>query len=297
MAAKAPRGRALRVLRSRSQGRVHGGRVPRRALRRRLRADRPGHACRLRYAVGRRDRCSRRRLAPPLRAAQPLEARRRARATSRVHRVPRRRAGPVVNVCLVNEYFPPFAPGGTEWSVDALARAMAGRGHRVTVVTPNWGAAPREESDGVRIVRFAFPKKLEPGRRPAPAKWLANPLFYAWAALAVLRVARRERADVIHAQNKHSLIPATLAGRLLGVPVFLTIRDGSIINAAPVCLHHHDRMPPDCGVRKLWRECSEDYFALYVKDTRRRLFSKLAFLYFWLDSRLKQRVLRKVDGV
>ena len=202
-----------------------------------------------------------------------------------------------MNVCLVNEYFPPFAPGGAEWSVDALARALAGRGHRVTIVTPNWGAAPHEEVHGVRIIRFAFPKKLEPGRRPAPAKWLANPFFYAWAALAVLRVARGERADVIHAQNKHSLIPATLAGRLLGVPVFLTIRDGSIVNAAPVCLHHHDRMPADCGVRKLWRECSEEYIALYVKNPRRKLRAKLAFLYFWLDARVKQRFLRRIDGV
>jgi glycosyltransferase involved in cell wall biosynthesis len=56
-------------------------------------------------------------------------------------------------------------------------------------------------------------------------------------------------------------------------------------------------MPPDCGVRKLWRECSEEYFALYVKDPKRRLRSKLAFLYFWMDSRLKQRVLRTVDAV
>lgn len=202
-----------------------------------------------------------------------------------------------MRICFVNEYFPPFAPGGAEWSLAALAGALAARGHHVIVVTPNWGAAPREEQRGVRIIRFPFPHKLEPGRRPAPARWLANPLFYAWAAIVIVRVARRERADVIHAQNKHSLIPATLAGRLLGIPVFLTIRDGSIIDAAPVCLHHHDRMPPDCGVRKLWRECSEEYFRLYVKDPRRKLRSKLAFLYFWLDSCLKQRFLRRVDGV
>ena len=202
-----------------------------------------------------------------------------------------------MNVCLVNEYFPPFAPGGAEWSLEALARALAARGHRATIITPNYGAVPREERDGYRIVRFPFPLKLVSGRNPASAKWLANPLFYAWAALAVLRVARRERADVIHAQNKHSLIPATLAARLLGLPVFLTIRDGSIINAAPVCLHHHDRMPPDCGVRKLWRECAEEYFTLYVKTPRRKLRSKLAFLYFWLDARVKQRFLLRVDGV
>ncbi len=202
-----------------------------------------------------------------------------------------------MNICFVNEYFPPFAPGGAEWSLDALARALARRGHGVTIVTPNYGAAAREERDGIQIVRFAFPVRLPPGRTLASAKWLANPFFYAYAALAVARVARRERADVIHAQNKHSLIPATIAGRLLRVPVFLTIRDGSIIDAAPLCLHHHDRRPPDCGVRKLWRECSEEYFALYIKNRRRKLRSKLAFLYFWLDACLKQRFLRKVDGV
>src|SRR5437879_9507164 len=157
--------------------------------------------------MGGRDRRARRGLAPPLRAAQPLEARRRARAAPGVHRLPRRRAGPAVNVCFVNEYFPPFAPGGAEWSLAALAGALAARGHRVTVVTPNWGAASREEQRGVHIVRFPFPRRLAPGRRPAPAKWLANPLFYLWAAAAVFRAARRARADVINAQHKHSLIP------------------------------------------------------------------------------------------
>jgi glycosyltransferase involved in cell wall biosynthesis len=202
-----------------------------------------------------------------------------------------------MNICLVNEYFPPFAPGGAEWSLDALSRAMAARGHRVTIVTPNYGAAAREERDGVSVVRFSFPRRLPSGRTPATPKWLANPLFYLWAALAVARAARRAGAEVIHAQNKHSLIPCVLAGRWLGVPVFLTIRDGSIVDAAPMCLHHGDRMPTDCGVRKLWRECSEEYFTQYLAGRRSRLRGKLAFLYFWLDSRLKQRFLRRVDGV
>ncbi len=202
-----------------------------------------------------------------------------------------------MRICLVNEYFPPFAPGGAEWSTEALARALAGRGHQVVVVTPDYGAPRLEERDGVKIVRFPFPLKLRPGRTLLSAKWLANPLFYVYATWALVRIARRERAEVIHVQNKHMLIPGALAGRWLGIPVVLTIRDGSIINAAPMCLHHGDRMPPDCGIRKLWRECSEEYFDLYVKKRGRRLRSKLAFLYFWLDSRLKQRFLRRLDGV
>jgi len=181
--------------------------------------------------------------------------------------------------------------------MDALARALAARGHEVTVATPNYGAAAREERDGIRIVRFPFPRRLPPGRRLVSSKWLANPLFYLYAGLALAWIARRARAEVIHAQNKHVLIPVVIAGRLLRVPTCLTIRDGSIIDAAPICLHHGDRMPADCGVRKLWRECSEEYFSRYIKNSRRKLRSKLAFLYFWLDSRLKQRVLRRVDCV
>src|SRR5262249_10252741 len=95
---------------------------------------------------------------------------------------------------------------------------------------------------------------------------------------------------------KHMLVPGALARWLTGRPVIATIRDGSIIDAAPMCLHHGDRMPVDCGVRKLWHECSVEYADLYARR-RSRLATKLAFLYRWPASRLKQRFLRRVDVV
>jgi glycosyltransferase involved in cell wall biosynthesis len=181
--------------------------------------------------------------------------------------------------------------------MEALARALATRGHEVLIITPNYGAAADERRDGFRILRFPFPVRLPPGRIPASAKWLANPVTYLYSAWRIARIARREGVEIIHVQNKQMLIPGVLAARRLGVPVVLTIRDGSIIDAAPMCLHHGDRMPSDCGPRKLWRDCSEEYFRLYVGRRHRRLWSKLTFLYFWLDSRLKQRFLRRVDLV
>ena len=202
-----------------------------------------------------------------------------------------------MTICLVTEYFPPHAPGGAEWSTEALARALAERGHRVLVVTPNYGAAGREERDGFTVFRFPFPVKRRPGRGTVPARYLANPVFYLYAGLVVARIARREKAALVHVQNKHMLIPGALARALTGVPVITTIRDGSIIDAAPMCLHHGDRMPVDCGVAKLWGECSVEYFDLYVKGRRTRLAAKLAFLHGWLDARLKQRFLRRVDAV
>jgi glycosyltransferase involved in cell wall biosynthesis len=203
----------------------------------------------------------------------------------------------MTTVCLVSEYFPPHAPGGAEWSADALARALAARGRRVLVVTPNYGAASREERDGFTVIRFPFPVKRPPGRSTVPGRYHANPLFYLYAGLALARIARRERVDLIHVQNKHMLIPGALARSLTGVPVVATLRDGSIIDAAPMCLHHGDRMPADCGVAKLWRDCAVEYFDLYVAGRRSRLAARLVFLYRWLDARLKQRFLRRVDAV
>jgi glycogen synthase len=202
-----------------------------------------------------------------------------------------------VRICLVADYFPPHAPGGAEWSSDALARALAARGHRVTVITPNYGAARREERDGFTILRFPFPVKRPPGRATVPARYLANPLFYFYAAVMVARWAGRESADLLHVQSKHMLVPGVLARAWTRRPVILTIRDGGIIDAAPMCLHHGDRMPADCGVAKLWRECSVEYFDLYTRGRRGRLHTRLAFLHGWLDARVKQRFLRRVDAV
>jgi len=202
-----------------------------------------------------------------------------------------------MRIALVNEYFPPHAPGGGEWSVEALARAFAARGHGVVVLTPNWGAAPVEERDGFRIRRFPTPLRLPPGRATAPQKLLANPLFYLYAGLQVARLARAERVDVLHVQNKHMLVPGVLARALTGRPLLLTLRDASLIDAAPVCLHHHDRRPEDCGARKLWRECSIEYFETYARGRRGRLRTRLGFLHGWLDACFKQRFLSRVDAV
>ena len=133
-----------------------------------------------------------------------------------------------MKVCLANEYFPPHAPGGTEWSTQALAAALAGRGAQVVVATPNYGAAPVEESAGFVIRRFSFPFKRPPGRTVLPQRMLQSPLFALWAGLQLARLVRREGADVLHAQNKHMLVPSLIARWLTRVPVLLTIRDGSL---------------------------------------------------------------------
>lgn len=58
-----------------------------------------------------------------------------------------------LRLCLCVSLFRP-AIGGAERQTEQLARAIAGQGHHVTVVTQRLpGTAPEEELDGVRVVR------------------------------------------------------------------------------------------------------------------------------------------------
>jgi glycosyltransferase involved in cell wall biosynthesis len=109
-----------------------------------------------------------------------------------------------MRIGLVNEDFPPFAPGGAEWSVEALARALAARGHRAVVITPNYGAPAREERDGFTVLRFPFPFKRPPGRATTPVRYLANPAFYLYAGLAVALHRPAGTGELLHVQNKRA---------------------------------------------------------------------------------------------
>ena len=206
-----------------------------------------------------------------------------------------------MKIALVNEFFAPHASGGAEWSTEALARALAKRGHGVVVMTPNWGAEPVEARDGFTIRRFSLPfvAPRPPGAPPAHAqRILSNVARYPYTGWQIARLARAEGVDVLHAQNKHMLVPGAIARALTGRRLLLTIRDTSLIDPAPVCLHHHDRRPADCGVAKLWRECAVAYFDEYARGRRGRLRTRLTFLYGWLEATwLRQRVLRSVDAI
>ena len=191
-----------------------------------------------------------------------------------------------------------YAPGGTPWSLRLLARALNARGDEVVVVTPNYGAAARETVDGVRVVRFPFWRRLPPGPSLAPARDHVNPLFHLLFARALLRAGRALGADVIHAQEKHALVGASLAGWWLRIPVVLSLRDFGLICPIATCLLTHAHIPADCSQRKLQRECAPFFLDHYVgkgRLRRARVRASLALLY--LDARFKNALVRRVRWV
>jgi glycosyltransferase involved in cell wall biosynthesis len=203
-----------------------------------------------------------------------------------------------MRILFTTEYYPPFAPGGSPWSIRLLAEALVDRGHSVTVVTPNYGAAEREEVGGVTVVRFPFWKRLPPGSTMARARDFATPRFHFRLYRALLAEGRRFGADVVHAQDKHSLVGSFFAARRLKRPVFLTVRNPGLICPIVTCLLTHEFIPADCSSVKLQRECASFYLDRYTPPGRlRRARVRAALAVLYADAQLKRLIARRLDGL
>ena len=202
-----------------------------------------------------------------------------------------------MNIGVVNEYFPPFAPGGAEWSTLFLAQRLAQTEH-VVVITPNYGAPAYEECDGLITERYAFPFKLGQGQRMLSYGSLSNPLFYGYSALQIARRVKKHRLGILHAHNKQSIVGTVLAGWWTGVPVVVSLRDLMVLCRYGMCLNDFDRYPQGCDLES-YRKCLGDYISLYMPKVGgfRRALLYLTAVYHRLDTALKQAMLRRAGAV
>ena len=202
-------------------------------------------------------------------------------------------------ILFASEYYPPFAPGGAEWTNAAWAAALARRGHRVVVVTPNYGAAPRETEAGVDVVRVPFPLKLTPGQGQARGLVHRNPLWDHYFAACIKRVARRHGARVIHAQGKGALVASRLAARELGRPVLATLRDLGLICPLGSCPLFEPWETFDCSTRQYLGKCVPFHLEHYHGHAgpARRASLWLSLRLAWVGHWAPRRTLGTMDGV
>lgn len=138
---------------------------------------------------------------------------------------------------MATDFYPPFL-GGVELQVQGLSRNLVRRGHDVTVVTVWRRGLPEHEIDHGVVVRRVHGLLTTPPWMSTVAGRRYHPPFPDPAiALAVRRLARRWRADVVHATG---WISYSCAAGLIGrkTPLVVSARDASY----------------SCGVRILMRE-------------------------------------------
>ena len=202
-----------------------------------------------------------------------------------------------MNIGIINEYFPPFAPGGAEWSSLILAQELAAK-HDVRVLTPNYGAAAQEMMEQVQVQRFPFPVQLSGPKLTVQIRWLANPAFYRRVSQAILQAAKEKPFDILHAQAKYSLSGAYWAARQLNIPIAYSIRDTLIICPTGQCLLEFDPVHPRCGrIPFWWRTCQPLYMERYMQGVSRPWRIRLALLWQQAHIRLWRSALKRVDGV
>lgn len=205
-----------------------------------------------------------------------------------------------LRIGLINEYFPPHAVGGAEWSSYYLASGLAQRGHTVVVLTPRFDdEVPREEitDDGVRILRFPFPQTVERGRK-ARGIFLENPALAPWYAGQVTEAAVRHRLQVLHALNKYAVPWTALAADRLNLPWVATFRD--LFHHCPLstCLSERELFPKHCGWGQYSR-CMMDFEA--ARHAERSGLFKVKYRAYTLATRAVQlwrlRFLRRADAI
>ena len=197
---------------------------------------------------------------------------------------------------FLNEYFPPVAPGGAEWSLLRLADALAARGHDVRVVTPDLGGGTVATHSGVRVQRFPSPAKAK-GDRPLSPYAIANPFFYRRFAQAALAAVAREPADLVHAQNVHSMPAAAAVQRRRGVPAVATVRDYRMLCPSAICLMEQDDLTRGCGFAAYWR-CGDRYRDVYrgPGGPWRRAKERARWAWEWADWRMRRRRFGELAG-
>ena len=202
-------------------------------------------------------------------------------------------------ILFASEYYPPFAPGGAEWTNAAWAAALARQGHRVVVVTPNYGAARRERAAGVDVVRVPFPFKRASGQREVPRLVHQNPIWDLYFAACVVCVAYSEDARVIHAQGKGALVASWIAARMLGRPVLATVRDLGLVCPLGLCTLFEPWETFDCSTRQYVRKCVPFHLKHYHgrAGRGRRAWLWLSLRLAWLDHLIRRRTLSRVDVV
>jgi glycosyltransferase involved in cell wall biosynthesis len=158
---------------------------------------------------------------------------------------------------MVSQFYAPIV-GGEERAVEDLSTALVRRGHSVAVATlATPGSAPSELRDEVRVHRIRGTAQRaasifsEGERRHAP------PAPDPEAALALWRLVRAERPDVVHAHNwlVHSLVPLK---RRLEAPLVLSLHDHSLV-CSTKRLMRGSRPCAGPGVRKCLACASEHY--------------------------------------
>lgn len=190
-----------------------------------------------------------------------------------------------MNILFLAKFYDPFDRGGSEWSTHDLARLLVLRGHRVTILTPNYGAEPQEMKDGIMIKRFFFLKKLKKKKGEITPWWTNNIFWFLYTTLICTFYVIRGKFDVIHAHNNEFLPVAVIAGAFTKKTTVATFRDYQSICNFGFCLWQRRKA---CNFGDYLKDDFKFFWDNYVsnKNIVNYIFLYLAAVRSWVITRI-----------
>lgn len=177
-----------------------------------------------------------------------------------------------MKVLLASDYFYPFTPGGSEWSVYELAKSLLTKGIQAIVVSIDYGAKQQKDYHGLKVIRIPFVKKIKDTRSVVNPVWQNNPLFFIWSAYYLYKIVKASKPDIIHVNGKFLIPGSIIAGFLAKKPVIVTIRDKQILCPVGKCFFDSKRFRA-CTI---WEYLTSD-FPWFVNNYTAK--NPLSFLY------------------
>jgi len=164
-----------------------------------------------------------------------------------------------MRILFICDFFPPFIKGGAEISSYWQAKELSQKNIKVIILAPKYKDKIKIEKDSFKKYWYSLPIKTT---LTSPIIFL-NPIYIIYLLLNILKVAKKEKIDLIHCQGKFSMPAAWLAKKILQKPLILTIRDYQGLCNYAFCLYHSQKA---CNLLSFFKKDFLFYYQNYIKN-------------------------------
>jgi glycosyltransferase involved in cell wall biosynthesis len=143
-----------------------------------------------------------------------------------------------MRIIIANPYFPPYAPGGAEFSLEQMCCRFVAEGWEIRVLTNCYDGKPRKElRDGYEVEFVESPVMLSEGQQIDATFYLRSRAYEERLFQSLVHaIGETDEKPLLIANNAQSLIGVAQAGAVTGVPTIGIVRDTQVICETGACI-------------------------------------------------------------
>ena len=147
-----------------------------------------------------------------------------------------------MRIIIANPYFPPYAPGGAEFSLEQMCCRFVAEGFKILVITNCYDGKPcKELHDGYEVTFIESPVMLSKGQQIDATSYLRSRAYEERLFQSLVHaIGESDEKPILIANNAQCLIGVAQAGTITGTPTIGIVRDTQVICETGACI---DNLP------------------------------------------------------